>query len=127
MIPKEKIEEIRNNADIVKVISEYVGLKKRGRNYLGSCPFHSEKDPSFTVSPEKQIFHCFGCNEGGNVFSFLMKIENIGFMEAVSDLASKIGIDLPYTPKSSTNNPEKDKLYQNKEYPFRLPSRLTFF
>ncbi|MBU0501807.1 MAG: hypothetical protein KJ811_00995 [Candidatus Margulisbacteria bacterium] len=112
MIPKEKIEEIRTKTDIVKVVSEYVTLKKRGKNYLGSCPFHSEKDPSFTVSPDKQIFHCFGCNEGGNVFSFLMKIENISFIEAVADLGTKLGITLPeINPGGPTRN-EKDQLYQ---------------
>ncbi len=70
MIPKEKIEEIRNKADVVSTISDYVKLKKRGKNFLGLCPFHSEKDASFTVSQEKQLWHCFGCNEGGNVFPF---------------------------------------------------------
>ena len=78
-IPNDKISEIKNNADLVDIVSEVVLLKKTGKNYLGLCPFHSEKTPSFTVSPEKQIFHCFGCSEGGNVFSFLMKQEGISF------------------------------------------------
>ena len=72
-IPEDKITDIRNAADIVEVISESVLLKKAGKDYKGLCPFHSEKTPSFTVSPEKQIFHCFGCGTGGNVFTFLMK------------------------------------------------------
>ena len=71
-IPESKIEEIRNSVSIVDVISEYVPLRKRGKNYIGLCPFHSEKTPSFTVTEEKQIFHCFGCHAGGNVFKFLM-------------------------------------------------------
>ncbi|NQT29973.1 MAG: DNA primase [Candidatus Saganbacteria bacterium] len=111
MIPREKIEEIRNKADIVDVIGEYVHLKKRGKNYVGLCPFHSEKDPSFTVSPEKQFFHCFGCNEGGNVFAFIMKIENIGFAEAVVELGTKVGIALPKFTPSGPSKPEKEKLF----------------
>lgn len=112
MIPPEVIDDIRNRSDIVSVISEYVALKKRGRNYLGLCPFHSEKTASFTVSAEKQMFHCFGCGEGGNIFSFLMKIENIGFAEAVAELGEKLGIKVgkPLTG-SGVAAPEKEKLY----------------
>ncbi|EQC2288214.1 CHC2 zinc finger domain-containing protein, partial [Listeria monocytogenes] len=69
-IPEEVIDQVRNQADIVDIIGNYVQLKKQGRNYSGLCPFHGEKTPSFSVSPEKQIFHCFGCGKGGNVFSF---------------------------------------------------------
>jgi len=94
-IPEDKIEEIKNAADIVEVVSEYVLLKKAGRNYSGLCPFHSEKTPSFTVSPEKQIFHCFGCNTGGNVFSFLMKQDGLSFPESARFLAGRYGVDLP--------------------------------
>ncbi|HZH61946.1 MAG TPA: CHC2 zinc finger domain-containing protein, partial [Metabacillus sp.] len=72
-IPEELIEKIQRTSDIVDVISEYVQLKKQGRNYFGLCPFHGEKSPSFSVSADKQIFHCFGCGAGGNVFSFLMQ------------------------------------------------------
>ncbi len=96
-IPESKIEEIRQRADIVGLISEYVALKKAGRNHLGSCPFHKEKTPSFTVNSEKQIFYCFGCGQGGNVYSFLMKINNMTFPEAVRHLAGKLGIALPRT------------------------------
>ncbi len=95
-IPESKIEEIRSAASIVDVISGYVQLKKRGRNYLGLCPFHSEKTPSFTVSEEKQIFHCFGCHAGGNVYKFLMDYEKISFVEAVQELARQMGIDIEY-------------------------------
>lgn len=94
-IPEETIEEIRNKVDIVDVISEYIQLKKQGRNYLGLCPFHGEKTPSFSVSADKQIYHCFGCGAGGNVFSFLMNIENYSFMEAATTLAEKVHINLP--------------------------------
>lgn len=94
-IPDEKISEIKNSADIVDIISEAVILKKTGRNFVGLCPFHSEKTPSFTVSPEKQIFHCFGCGAGGNIFTFLMKFEGLSFPEAVRTLAVRYGIDIP--------------------------------
>ncbi|MEC1720158.1 DNA primase [Schinkia azotoformans] len=94
-IPEETIEEIRNKVDIVDVISEYIQLKKQGRNYFGLCPFHGEKTPSFSVSADKQIYHCFGCGAGGNVFSFLMNIENCSFMEAAATLAEKVHINLP--------------------------------
>ena len=78
-IPEDKISEIKNAADIVDIVSEAVVLKKTGKNHLGLCPFHSEKTPSFTVSPDKQIFYCFGCGVGGNIFSFLMKHEGLSF------------------------------------------------
>jgi DNA primase len=91
-IPDDKLEEIRRRADIASLIGEYVTLKKAGKNYLGLCPFHREKTPSFTVSPEKQMFYCFGCGEGGNVFSFLMKLNHLTFPEAVRHLAAKVGV-----------------------------------
>jgi len=94
-IPEEKVSEIKNAADIVDVVSEVVILKKTGNNYVGLCPFHSEKTPSFTVSPEKKIFYCFGCTVGGNVFSFLMKHDGISFPDAAKILARRYGIDIP--------------------------------
>lgn len=78
-IPEEVVEQIRTSSDIVEVIGEYVQLRKQGRNYFGLCPFHGENSPSFSVSSDKQIFHCFGCGEGGNVFSFLMKMEGLAY------------------------------------------------
>ena len=75
-VPEETIERIRNTADIYDVVAQYVDLKKRGRNFFGLCPFHSEKTPSFSVAPDKQIYHCFGCGAGGNVFSFIVEHEN---------------------------------------------------
>lgn len=93
-IAEEKINQIRQAADIVEVIGDYVQLKKQGRNYFGLCPFHGENTPSFSVSPDKQIYHCFGCSAGGNVFSFLMELEGISFQEAAVKLAAKVNIDL---------------------------------
>ena len=93
-IAEEKINEIRQASDIVDIISEYVQLKKQGRNYFGLCPFHGENTPSFSVSSDKQIFHCFGCGAGGNVFSFLMEIEGVSFQEAAFKLAEKANIEL---------------------------------
>ncbi|MBC7190114.1 DNA primase, partial [Candidatus Aerophobetes bacterium] len=81
-IPTETIDRISEQVDIVQLISEYVPLTPSGRNYKALCPFHEEKTPSFIVSPEKQVFHCFGCGVGGNIFTFLMKWENISFPEA---------------------------------------------
>ena len=95
-IPESKIEEVRTSANAVDVISEYVQLRKRGKNYVGLCPFHTEKTPSFTVSDEKQIFHCFGCHTGGNVFKFLMEYKKISFIEAVQELAEQLGIPLEF-------------------------------
>ena len=94
-IPEDKVIEIKNAADIVDIVSEVVHLKKSGKNFLGLCPFHSEKTPSFSVSPEKQIFYCFGCGVGGNIFSFLMKHDGLAFPEAARTLASRYGVDIP--------------------------------
>jgi len=95
-IPENKVEEIRSAANIVDVISEFVQLRKRGKNFLGLCPFHSEKTPSFTVSEDKQIFHCFGCHAGGNVFKFLMDYEKISFVESIEEVAKRCGITIEY-------------------------------
>lgn len=112
-IPEEKIEEVRHSADIVDIISGYVQLKKRGKNYIGSCPFHQEKTPSFTVSAEKQIFHCFGCHAGGNVFSFLMDYKSISFVEAVQEIADHLGISLVYEKtEESYEQTELESLYE---------------
>jgi DNA primase len=90
-----KIEEIKSRVDIVELASEYLTLKKAGRNFIGLCPFHQEKTPSFTVNRDKQIFYCFGCGEGGNVITFLMKMADKTFPEAIKDLAEKAGVVLP--------------------------------
>ena len=94
-IPEEVIERVREHYDIVDVVGRYVQLKKSGRNYFGLCPFHSEKTPSFSVSPEKQIYYCFGCGEGGNVIKFIMEMEQLTFVEAVRRLAEEAAIPLP--------------------------------
>ncbi|MBI3891764.1 MAG: DNA primase [Candidatus Wallbacteria bacterium] len=100
-IPESVIDEIRERVDIVAVVSDHVLLKKSGANYSGLCPFHNEKTPSFTVHAGKRIFHCFGCGTGGNVFTFLMRIQNIAFPAAVEKLATQVGIDLtPYKGRS---------------------------
>ena len=113
----ELIEEIRNSNDIVDVVSQYVVLKRSGRNYFGLCPFHKEKSPSFSVSPDKQIFHCFGCNAGGNVFHFISKIENINFIESVQILADRSGITLPTLDSGEDTEKQllKTKVYEINE------------
>jgi len=95
LVPADFIETVRSRTDIVEVISEYVVLKRAGQNYLGLCPFHQEKTPSFTVSPTKQIFYCFGCSTGGSAFTFLMKRDHLTFHEAVEALARRLGLELP--------------------------------
>jgi DNA primase len=104
-IPEEFISDLRHRSDIVEVISEYVPLKKQGQNYTGLCPFHSEKTPSFVVSPQKQIFHCFGCGKGGNVFSFLIEKNSLSYPDAIRLLARRYGVAVPETAVS----PEKAK------------------
>src|ERR1035437_4196382 len=99
-IPENKIEEIRNAADIVDVVSGHVHLRKRGKNYIGLCPFHQEKTASFTVSDDKQIYHCFGCGAGGNVFKFLMEFKNISFVESVEEVAEHLGIKIDFESNS---------------------------
>lgn len=94
-IPEDKIREVRTSADIVEVVSEHVVLKRAGKNYVGLCPFHAEKTPSFTVSPDKQIFYCFGCTEGGSVIDFMMKLDGLSFPETIRTLAGRYGVDIP--------------------------------
>ena len=113
-IPEDKIAEIKSVADIVEIIAEAVVLKKAGKNYLGLCPFHSEKTPSFSVSPDKQIFHCFGCGVGGNAFTFLMKHQGATFPEAVRQLARRYGVDLPerkMTPQQRRQASLREELF----------------
>ena len=114
----ETIEEVKQANDIVEVISQYVHLKRSGRNYFGLCPFHNEKSPSFSVSPDKQIFHCFGCGVGGNAISFIGKIEGIGFKESIEVLAERANIQLPTLSNNIDNKKEelKSKVYKVNAY-----------
>ena len=109
-ISEDILAQVRDATSIVDVISECVALKKAGKNFMGLCPFHADNKPSFTVSEEKQIFHCFGCGQGGNVFSFLMQYNNLSFPESVRFLAQKSGIVIP-TRKMSPS--QKNKLLNN--------------
>jgi len=106
--PEEIIEEVRINNDIVEVVSEYVRLERKGKDFFGLCPFHKEKTPSFSVAPSKQIFYCFGCGKGGNVIQYVMNIENLDYREAIRFLADRARIDLP--EGGSREDTEKAKL-----------------
>lgn len=94
MIPERVINDIRDRTDIVQIIGSVLDLKRSGRNFKALCPFHAEKTPSFMVSPDKQIYHCFGCGKGGNAFNFVMDYEGVGFVEAVRKLAKDAGVDV---------------------------------
>ena len=118
----ELIDEIRSKNDIVDIISQYVVLKRSGRNFFGICPFHKEKSPSFSVSPDKQIFHCFGCGVGGNVFHFVEKIENLGFIESLEMLADRVGINLP-----TISNSVDDKLLKLKSKVYDINAETAKF
>lgn len=109
-IPQTTIDEIKQNTDILDVVSEYVKLEKRGRNYIGLCPFHDEKTPSFTVSEDKQICHCFGCKKGGNVFQFIQEIEKVSFAEAVKHLGERANIKVQTEHTASTQDIASDDL-----------------
>ncbi|MGD8985462.1 MAG: DNA primase, partial [Desulfobacteraceae bacterium] len=109
-------EEVRRAADIVELIGQFVQLRKAGQNYVGLCPFHSEKDPSFTVSPSRQMFHCFGCKKGGDVFSFWMDYHKVDFPQALKDLADRYQVSLPEKPLTPF---EREKM-EVKEWLFKL-------
>ncbi len=125
-ISEEKIEQIRKSIDIVDIISEYVQLKKQGRNLIGLCPFHGENTPSFSVSPEKQLYHCFGCKAGGNVFSFIKDIESYTFVEAVKVLADKAKISIPELDESKKSDVPntRDKFVAGHELATKLYHHL---
>jgi DNA primase len=108
-LSEEKVSEIRDRSSILEVVSDYVTLKKAGKNHRGLCPFHSEKTPSFMVNEEKQIFHCFGCGEGGDVFTFLMKVGHFSFPQAMEELAKRYGVKLPSRELSTTQKKEMAK------------------
>ncbi|MFG6114303.1 DNA primase [Halobacillus sp. MO56] len=128
-LPEETIDEIRKSNDIVDVVGEYVQLKKQGRNYFGLCPFHGENTPSFSVSPDKQIFHCFGCGKGGNAITFLMELEGYEFLQAVKHLADKGGYQLPdevtlNQEVSSPRNEEAQKILEAHQWLSKLYHHL---
>ena len=112
MIPEEKVREVAERLSIVEVVSDYVSLRRAGGNYLGLCPFHAEKTPSFNVNPAREIFHCFGCGAGGNAFSFIMKIEGVSFPEAVKLLARKSGIEIEERQLTPTERKSQDEHVQ---------------
>src|SRR5574344_402240 len=113
--PEEVVEEIRQKNDIVDIVSGYVRLQKKGSNYFGLCPFHNEKSPSFSVSPNKQMYYCFGCGAGGNVFTFIMEYENYSFQEAIKFLADRAGVSLPeieYNEETRKRESRRSKLLE---------------
>jgi len=122
-IPPEIVEEVKNRTDILSLVSEYVTLRKAGRNYVGLCPFHKEKTPSFSVNQDKQIFYCFGCGEGGNALTFLMKINSMAFPEAVRQLARKAGVRIPEKPLTK----EDRERFSQREQLFRLNEVVAEF
>ncbi|APG44964.1 CHC2 zinc finger domain-containing protein [Syntrophotalea acetylenica] len=112
-IAEDKVEQIRTRADIVEVISDYVSLKRSGRNHVGLCPFHAEKTPSFNVNADRQIYHCFGCGVGGDVFAFLMNIEGLNFPDAVRRLGERYGIEVEeeqVTPEEERRREERERM-----------------
>ena len=109
-ISEQSIEKVRQAADIIEVVSSHVELKQRGRNFFGLCPFHSEKTPSFSVNPEKQIYKCFGCGTGGGVINFIMEIETLNFVDAIEKLAQKYNIKIESTKADIRSRNLKDQL-----------------
>lgn len=118
MIPEDFVAEVSRRLDIVDVVGAYVTLRKQGRNLIGLCPFHNEKTPSFSVSPEKQIFYCFGCHKGGNALKFLMAIDNLSFPEAVAKAAAMVGLEMPQEQLS----PQDNEAMQRRRQYFKLTS-----
>ena len=120
-IKKEKIEEKKEKADIISVVSDYVSLKKSGRYYMGNCPFHSEKTPSFFLYPETNTFHCFGCGKHGDSISFIMEMDSLDYVSTLKKLAEKFGIELEYDNSFNTNNKKNlDKYYEINEFTARF-------
>jgi len=118
----ELIEEILISNDIVSVVSEYVKLEKKGKDYFGLCPFHKEKTPSFSVVPSKQIFYCFGCGKGGNVIHFIMNIEKLDFIEAIKFLAERANINIP-----ESNGREEQEKVKTKDLLFKINKEAARF
>src|SRR5579864_7058419 len=108
----DQVTEIRNRTDIVSLIQGFIPLKKAGRNFKANCPFHTEKPPSFVVSPERQIWHCFGCQKSGALYTFLMEYERLEFPQALRILAKRAGVILPSKPSQIGQNSKKEKIYE---------------
>ena len=125
-IPEHKIEQIKDYNDIVEVISSYIQLKKKGQNYWAKCPFHDEKTASFSVSPKKQIFHCFGCGVGGNVINFVMNYEKITFIEAVKELAERVNVKIDEFSVSEKDTSDTTRLYTLNEFAANLYHNTLF-
>lgn len=126
LIPENEIEQVRSRADIVAVIGERIPLKRAGRNLKANCPFHAEKTPSFMVNPEKQIYHCFGCGEGGDVFRFLMKHDGVAFVEAVEKLADRFGVALTSNREDASEFQKKREIKEQAWKINRLAARFFF-
>lgn len=107
----DEVAKIREKIDLVSLIQEYIPLKKAGRNFKANCPFHGEKTPSFVISPERQIWHCFGCAKGGDAYTFLMEYDHMEFPEALRMLAKKAGIEITQTPLEAGVSSKKEKIY----------------
>ena len=128
MIPDSFKQDLLNRVDIVDVVQRYVQLKKGGANFMGLCPFHGEKTPSFTVSPSKQFYHCFGCGVHGNAIGFLMAYAGMGYVDAIKDLASSVGMQVPElqprTPEEAARKERETDLYgvMEKAMDFYAPS-----
>src|SRR6185436_18682865 len=119
MIPQSFIQDLLHRVDIVDVVDRYVKLKRTGANYVACCPFHSEKSPSFTVSPTKQFYHCFGCGAHGNAISFLMEYQGLGYIDALKDLAESVGMKLPESERAPRRDPGSPDLVEIMERAWR--------
>src|SRR5271163_3175326 len=115
MIPNEFVQTLLSRVDIVEVVDRQVPLKKAGANYTACCPFHNEKTPSFTVTPSKQFYHCFGCGANGNAISFLMEFDRLSFVEAIEQLAGQLGMEVPKEARTAITAPVSPDLYQLME------------
>ncbi len=122
-IPQHIIDQVRDRSDIVEIVGQYVDLKRAGTNYKALCPFHQERTPSFVVSPERQIYHCFGCGKGGNVFQFLMEMDGVSFPEAVRELAQRAGIEVDVSAGPDERS-ENDALYEANRAVARFYHRM---
>ena len=122
-IPQSTIEDIRERTDIAEIVSQYVELKRTGANLKGLCPFHQEKTPSFIVSPERQTFHCFGCDRGGNVFTFVMEMEGVNFPEAVRSLGQRCGVEVEERRIPEEERSRNDRFYEANAFAARFYHR----